>query len=152
MTDADLARMRQSSLGFLAPAFRVKVEHLVQMMEARGHDPMVFETLRLPAVQAEYFARKTSRQRDVLWSSHGHGLAVDVISKSRQWNFSPTWKADLKDICEVLQLTCGGLWKNPVDWPHVQWGAIAGAVPAELVAAYNRGGLYASWKFAGALL
>lgn len=152
MTDADLARMRQSSLGFLAPAFRVKVEHLVQMMEARGHDPMIFETLRLPAVQAEYFARKTSRQRDVLWSTHGHGVSIDVISKSLLWGFSKDWKDDLKAICAELELTCGGLWKSPVDWPHVQWGSIAGVVPPGLVAAYNRGGLYASWEFVGALL
>lgn len=151
LTDADLAKLRQSSLGFLAPAFRSKAEHLLQMMEGRGHDPVIFETLRLPAVQAEYFRRKTSRQKDVLWSMHGHGLAIDVISKSVGWNYSSEWKEDLQDICAELQLTCGGLWKNPVDWPHVQWGTIPGAVPKELVAAYNSGGLYASWKFAEAL-
>ena len=151
MTDEQLATLRQSSLGFLAPSFRVSVEHLLQMMEARGHDPVIFETLRLPSVQAEYFRRKTSRQRDVLRSMHGHGGAVDVISKSKGWKFSQEWKDDLKEVCATLQLTCGGLWKNPVDWPHVQVGTIAGVVPDALVAAYNRGGLYASWEYMKAL-
>ena len=84
-------------------------------------------------------------------SMHGHGLAVDIISLAKGWDYSDEWKADLKRACERLSLTCGGLWKSPVDWPHVQWGSIPGAVPDSLVAAYNAGGLYGSWASVGAL-
>lgn len=151
MTEAQLQSLRIRDRGLLAPKFNDQIAALLQIMEAEGHDPVIFETLRLPALQAEYFARKTSRQKDVRRSMHGHGLAVDVISLSKGWNYSAEWKKDLQAACEKIGLTCGGLWKNPVDWPHVQWGGVPGAVPDHLVAAYNHGGLYASWAAVGAL-
>jgi hypothetical protein len=151
LSDTTLAQLRVRDRGFLAPAFNDKVSALLEIMEAEGHDPVVFETLRLPQVQAEYFRRGTSRQKDVRRSMHGHGLAVDIISLANGWNYSDEWKADLQRGCERLKLTCGGLWKTPVDWPHVQWGTIPGAVPEILVRAFNEGGLYGTWATVGAL-
>jgi hypothetical protein len=151
MTEAQLRSLRIRDRGLLAPKFNDQVTALLQIMEAEGHDPVIFETLRLPQLQAEYFARKTSRQKDVRRSMHGHGLAVDVISLSKGWEYSTEWKKDLQAACEKIGLTCGGLWTKPVDWPHVQWGGVPGAVPDHLVAAYNHGGLYASWAAVGAL-
>ena len=151
MTDEQLRQLRIRDRGLLAPAFNDKVSALLQIMEAEGHDPVIFETLRVPALQAAYFAKGTSRQKDVRRSMHGHGLAVDIISISAGWNYSAEWKADLRDACARLELTCGGLWNSPVDWPHVQWGSVPGAVPNSLVTAYNEGGLYASWAAVGAL-
>lgn len=151
MTDETLRQLRVRDRGMLAPAFNDKITALLEIMEAEGHDPVIFETLRLPQVQAEYFRRGSSKQKDVRRSMHGHGLAVDIISLAKGWDYSDEWKADLKRACERLSLTCGGLWKSPVDWPHVQWGSIPGAVPDSLVAAYNAGGLYGSWASVGAL-
>ena len=146
-----LQALRINHPGYLAPKLRVQQVALFEMMTARGHDPVLFETLRLPKLQAEYYTRKTSRQRDVLRSMHGHGLAFDVISQSRGWNYSDDWKQDLQECCTATGLTCGGLWKNPVDWPHVQWGTIPGAVPDTLVAAFNAEGIVGSWRLVGAL-
>ncbi len=151
LTEEQLRMLRIRDRGLLAPKLNAQVTDFKRMMEARGHDVLIFETLRLPQLQAEYFRRKTSRQRDVLRSMHGHGLAFDAISISRGWNFTDKWKEDVRDICAALGLTCGGLWKSPVDWPHIQWGALPGAVPDSLVVAYNTGGIYASWEAAGAV-
>lgn len=151
LSRAELARLRIRSLGYLAPKFRTDILALVQMLEGRGHDPVIFETLRLPALQAEYFASGVSRQKDVLWSMHGHGLAVDIISAARGWDYSDEWKADLEACCKELGLTCGGRWTSPVDWPHVQHGSVPGKVPATFVSAFNSGGLHAVWTLAGAL-
>lgn len=150
LSDAVVAQLRIRSLGYLAPAFRAKVVRVCERMEGHGHDPVVFETLRLPALQAEYFRRGTSRQRDVLRSMHAYGLAVDLISQSAGWNYSDEWKADLILSAKAEDLTIGGLWKNPVDWPHLQWGTIPGAVPDVLVSTFNSGGLAAVWAHVGA--
>jgi hypothetical protein len=152
MTDAEKGRLRVRSLGYLAPAFREQIVVLLQMMEARGHDPVVFETLRLPALQQVYFEEGASRQRDVLKSMHAYGLAADIISQSKGWNYSQQWKDDLREICATLGITCGGLWKSIVDWPHVQWGGIPGAVPQRLIDLFNTAGLSAVWVSVGASL
>lgn len=145
--DALIPALRIRSLGYLMPEFAASVRRVVERMEGRGHDPVVIETLRIAALQVEYHRRGTSKQKDVLRSMHGHGLAVDIISQSRGWDYSQAWKDDLVAACKAEGVTCGGLWKNPVDWPHVQHGAIPGAVPDALVAAFNTGGLTASWEY-----
>jgi peptidoglycan L-alanyl-D-glutamate endopeptidase CwlK len=151
MTDATLAALRIRHLGFLAPAMRIKVQHVVERMEAQGFDPLVFETLRLPQVQAEYARRGTSKQRDVLRSMHGHGLAVDIVSLTTYWSAPKAFWDALGEAARAEGLAWGGDWKSFKDLPHIQWGKYPGVVPNALVEAFNRGGLYASWEEAGAL-
>lgn len=151
MTDAEKARLRIKSLAFLAPKMRVKVQNVIDRMTARGHDPFVFETMRVAALQVVYFEEKVSKQKDVLRGMHAYGLAVDLISASAGWNYSKAWKTDLAEACKAEGLTCGGEWKTFVDWPHIQWGKYSGAPSDALVAAYNTGGLHAAWIEAGAV-
>ena len=151
MTDAEKAKLRINSLAFLAPAMRRKAQNVLDRMTARGHDPYIFETMRVASLQVAYFAEGVSKQKDVLRGMHAYGLAFDVVSKANGWNYSPAWKKDLAEACKAEGLTCGGEWKTFVDWPHVQWGKYAGAPSDALVAAYNTGGLYAAWAEAGAL-
>ncbi len=151
MTDAMVTALRIKSVGFLAPQMRVQTLNVIDRMTAEGHDPLLIETLRLPQLQAEYFKRGTSRQRDVLRSMHGHGLAGDIVCATKYWNATVEFWASLERACKAEGLTWGGHWKKPVDKPHFQWGEYAGPVPDALVAAYNRGGLHASWQEAGAL-
>lgn len=148
LSDATVSLLRISSSGYLSPILRTRMHGWVDMMTARGHDPRVIETLRLPALQAEYFRRGTSKQRDVLRSMHGHGLAFDAISISRGWSFTAEWKADAVECATACGLVCGGTWKSPVDWPHFQPIEVPGVVPDRLVAAFNAGGIAASWAAA----
>ena len=147
LTNEVVNQLRIRNAGYLMPEVAAAVKRVMERMEAQGHDPVLFETLRLPALQAEYFRRTTSRQKDVLRSAHGHGLGADIISASKGWNFDTEWKDDLAAACTAEGLTCGGLWKSFPDWPHVQPAAIAGAIPDALVAAFNTGGLAASWAY-----
>jgi hypothetical protein len=151
MTDDIVKQLRIRTPGYLMPEFAAAVKRVMERMEGKGHDPILFETLRLPALQAEYFRRKTSKQKDVLRSAHGHGIGADIISASDGWHFSPEWKKDLEEACKAEGLTCGGKWKSPQDWPHVQPGAIPGVIPDALVAAFNAGGIAASWDYVRSL-
>lgn len=146
LSDDVVSKLRISDMGFLMPEFRAKIERLIKYMQDRGHDPMVFETLRLPALQAEYFARGTSMQRDVRKSMHGHGLGADIICRKRQWDAVQAFWDCLRDGCKELWLQWGGLWTSPKDLPHVQWGKYPGVVTIELYAAFQARGLAGSWS------
>ena len=151
MTDKEKAALRIKSLAFLAPKMRTALQNVIDRMEGKGHDPTVFETMRVAALQVAYFEGGVSKQRDVLRGMHAYGLAADIISISKGWNYSKAWKEDLAAACKAEGLTCGGEWKTFVDWPHIQWGKYPGAPSDALVAAYNTGGLHAAWVEAGAL-
>jgi hypothetical protein len=151
MTDAVLAQLRLRSLGFLAPRVRTAVVNVVDRLSAQGFDPLVFETLRLPQVQAEYFRRGTSKQRDVLRSMHGHGLAVDIISQSRLWKPEAGFWTALGEAARAEGMAWGGDWRSFKDLPHIQWGRFPGVVPDDVVRAFNTGGLHAVWSLADAI-
>lgn len=150
LSEAELARMRVRSLGYLAPKMREAAVAMVERLEGEGLDPLIFETLRLPALQAEYFRKGASRQQDVLHSMHGHGLAFDIISIKSGWN-DPAFFIAAERVGLALGLTAGRKWKNPNDPPHFQWGSVPGAVPDSLIVAFNRRGIIGSWTEVGAM-
>lgn len=161
----------------LASAFRAAVERVVARLEAEGFDPMVFETLRtrerqwwifgkgrtaeqcvaagVPAKYAWPEGARATNANSYLVSVHGHGLAVDIVSKSKLWGASAAfWKA-LGEAVRDEGLTWGGDWKSPVDRPHVQWRLVRGgkawAGPsAEDRARTHREGMEATWRYYGA--
>lgn len=149
LSEAVVAALRISLLAYLAPGFRRKIDRVCERMRGEGHKPLIFETLRLAALQREYFARGTSKQRDVVRSMHCHGCAVDIICEDKQWNATAEFWDSLKRACAAEGLQWGGLWTSPVDKPHVQVGKYPGRVPDEVVVAFNRGGLAEVWKLAG---
>jgi len=110
-------------------------------MEAEGHDPPVFEAVRIDrrqwwiygkrrtvkecvaagvaAAWAWAMGKRASSASSHLVSVHGHGLAVDIISKSKMWDATPEFWESLGRAAKRDGLTWGGGWKSPVDPPHI---------------------------------
>lgn len=126
----------------LAPLFAEKVFTLIRDMEARGHDPIVFEGFRSDERQAWLYAcgREFDDGRGVVTKAatarkswHRYGLAVDIISRSKRWDAQVRFWVDLRCIATELGLTSGSDWNRngiPVgddpdehlaDAPHTQW-------------------------------
>ena len=96
-----------------------------------GLDAFVYEGQRSAALQALYFARgrtiipptrTVTNARSNLYSWHGYGLAVDVISLSNEWDVPASWFADVAAIFKQYDCKWGGDWKMK-DLPHFQWAA-----------------------------
>lgn len=167
----------------LAPKFRLAVESALEECAAYGLDAVVHEAMRSPELQMLYWLRgrpptaeyphPVTSARSVLYSWHGYGLAVDVISRSRRW-FAPLpiastdlgaiaaerersriegerWFARVARIFNRYGCKWGGDWRPPhADPPHNQWG-LCRASPSdrarELMAS---GGIKAVWTAVGA--
>jgi peptidoglycan L-alanyl-D-glutamate endopeptidase CwlK len=56
-----------------------------------------------------------------LYSWHGFGLAVDVISRRHGWDRPGSWFADVALSFKKFGCKWGGDWKMK-DLPHFQWG------------------------------
>jgi peptidoglycan LD-endopeptidase CwlK len=150
-----------SSLEPLAPKFRANVEELLNRMREKGHDPMVVESLRTDARQKFLygFGRDYDDGRGVVTHSqdadeswHGFGLAVDIISRSKQWDAPPRFWADLGALAAALGLSWGGAWHSFKDKPHVQHGPPMRQSPSPRAARlFAEGGYEAVWREVHAL-
>ena len=138
-----------SSLDFLVPEFRVKVDQLITNLKARGMTPRVHETWRSQPRQKVVYDKGRSKTEKS--GAHGEGCAVDIIdgrphedrkglyvgwgsyegSKSFQPNTAGDRKATvmanefftiLGQETKKLNLTWGGedFGPNFVDKPHVE--------------------------------
>jgi len=113
---------RNKSLDSLEPYVKERVERLLKAMKARGFDPIIFEARRsLERQKWLYGIGRThqTRRRPVTWTMHSRhivGKAVDVISKSRLWDW-PEFFAALKREAAVV-----GLHTLAVEQCHVQFG------------------------------
>lgn len=162
--DDDLAK--------LAPLFAEKVFTLLREMRDQGHDPIVFEAFRSDE-RAAYlygFGRTWDDGRGIVTKApnaskswHRYGLAVDIISASRQWDASGQFWTALRKGATALGLRSGNDWDRdgvPVeddpnehlsDRPHVQWGPPMHVTPSdhewELL---NSAGVEAVWQEVGA--
>lgn len=154
------AALRPSSdLSLLAPKFRDAVESAIEECNANGLDAMVYEAFRSMELQTLYFARgrtiipphdTVTNASSNLYSWHGYGLAVDVISRSREWDVPWSWYASVAAIFKKHNCKWGGDWKKP-DLPHFQWGACKPSpshVARQLIAS---GGREAVWRAVGAM-
>ena len=78
---------RQDSLELLEPSFRKKVQKLIQVLQAQGYEPWVYETLRTAARQDWLYASGRTRPGPIVTDvdssapmvGHGVGLAADII-------------------------------------------------------------------------
>jgi peptidoglycan L-alanyl-D-glutamate endopeptidase CwlK len=150
-----------TSLSCLAPRFSDALAAMIRQFTEAGYDPIVSESCRTSERQAWLFGfgREWDDGRGVVTQAetntttwHGYGLAVDVISKSRQWDApADFWKA-LGKFARANALAWGGDWPRFQDRPHVQWGEPMRQAPsahaAELLAA---GGMVAVWREVGAV-
>jgi hypothetical protein len=145
-----------TSLDALAPKFRAKVEELLTQLTAKGWDPVVAESVRSNARQQYLygFGRQYDDDRGIVTNSqdgdetwHHFGLAVDIISKSKQWDAPPRFWNDLGATAIALGLSWGGLWVSFADRPHVQHGPPMRQSPSPRAARLLAdGGMEAVWK------
>lgn len=162
--DRDLTR--------LAPHFKTKIELLLCKMEDKGRDPMVFEAFRSDerAVYLYGFGRFYDDDRGVVTKAktaertwHRYGLAVDIISKTKQWGAPDAFWTDLRLLATELGLRSGDDWdrdgipvehdpdEHTADRPHVQWGPPMRVTPSDHAVALLRAGqLQAVWEEVGA--
>lgn len=147
------------SLDRLAPKMKAAVEQLLAATVLHGLDAMVYEAFRSAALQERYwhwgrpptpdFPHPVTNARSNLFSWHGYGLAVDVISASQGWQAGEAWFQQLAEVAKPLGLKWGGDWKRRDD-PHFQWGRCR-ASPSELARTiYRAHGLTELWRVVGA--
>jgi peptidoglycan L-alanyl-D-glutamate endopeptidase CwlK len=142
----------------LAPLFADAVQRALADCVARGLDAYVYEAWRSPELQAVYYAigrtvpppPPVTNAPTVLYSWHGYGLAVDVISRSRRWDMPPSWFADVASSFKREGCRWGGDWIMK-DFPHFQWGRCKPSpspLAREILAAQGVEGV---WRAVGAL-
>jgi len=148
----------QTTLTGLAPRFKVAVEKL--LVPDDDFDPIVSESGRTADRQAWLygFGRTWDDGRGIVTHAatnltewHGFWLAVDIISKSRQWDAPPSFWQTLGAKAEALGLTWGGRWPgDEKDEPHVQAGPPMRQVPSPIATKLLlTGGLSAVWNAVG---
>lgn len=129
-------------LSKIAPKFKEKIEQLLEKMRALGHDAIVFEAWRSDerATFLYGFGREYDDGRGVVTKApnarktyHRFGLAVDIISASKEWNAPEQFWEDLRREATALGLRSGDDWdrdgiaveddpdEHVADRPHVQW-------------------------------
>jgi peptidoglycan L-alanyl-D-glutamate endopeptidase CwlK len=157
MTDA-LVRVRRE-LDLLAPLFRAAVERALADCRARNLDAYVYETYRSPELQALYYARgrtvipplkRVTHASDNLYSWHGYGLAVDVISRARGWDRPESWFRDVATSFKNEHCNWGGDWAMR-DLPHFQWGRCKPSPSDRARQIHQAVGIEGVWQAVGAV-
>lgn len=148
-------------LTLLAPEFRRVVETAIADCNVQGFDAWVFEAYRSNELQQIYYARgrtvipphsTVTNAPTNLYSWHGYGLAVDVVSKSKLWQpeGGEAWFGKVAEIFKNHGCKWGGDWTKP-DTPHFQWGRCKPS-PSDLARLiFNQDGLEAVWRAVGAI-
>ncbi len=138
----------------LAPLFRDAVERALGQCALHGLDAYVYEAYRTPELQAEYFSRGRTKRPPFttvtnapsnLQSWHGYGLAVDVISRAKQWSAGHEWFQRVAEIFKANQCKWGGDWKQ-ADLPHFQWHLCRASPSAEARSMIIEQGAAAVWR------
>ena len=149
----------QNSLDLLAPKFKLAVVASITACVADGLDAMVYETARSHELAVLYYAKgrtmippkeKVTNAPDETYSYHGYGLAVDVISKTKQWNKPESWFAKVAVHFKANGCKWGGDW-HMKDLPHMQWGLCKPSPSTEARRILREEGLEALWKVVGAI-
>lgn len=142
----------QNDIRLLAPKFGLAVGHALNLCHRKGLDVVVQESLRSKELQEHYYAQGRTRPgpivtnaRSSLYSWHGYGLAVDVISASRAWNTTAAWRAQVAEIFKSCEMSWGGDWLKP-DLPHFQHGLCRPSPSNRARQLISEGGLEAVWR------
>lgn len=148
---------RITALDVCAPKFAAAVMAVLHDLQEAGFDPIVYESLRIDERQSwlDGFGRAYDDGRGIvtnaqstLYSWHGFGLAVDIVSEAHGWDSSKFFDA-LGGFATVQSLEWGGHWKVR-DLPHVQWGGMRES-PSDLARQlYADAGMRAVWREVGA--
>lgn len=147
------------NLDLLAPGFRAGVEAAIRECNAAGLDAYVYEGYRSAELQAVYYARgrtvvppaeTVTNARTNLYSWHGYGLAVDVISRARGWKAGDEWFRRVAEVFLKHRCKWGGHWKKK-DLPHFQWHLCRPSPSDRARELLRTGGMRAVWEAVGAL-
>lgn len=150
-SDARVAQLRCHDLDALAPKMRDRVRAALDDCHAAGLDAVVWETTRCDELQRIYFARGASKAPSAQQGWHFFGLAVDVISASKQWNVTPEWRHAVTVIFKANGMDWGGDWPHFHDYPHYQLHGLRPSPSQRARDLYAEGGLRAVWQAVGAL-
>ena len=147
------------TLDVLAPKFRDAVTKAIADCNANGLDAVVYESYRSQELQANYYARgrtivppdtTVTNAQSNLFSWHGYGLAVDVISRSNEWDKPESWFASVAEYFRAAGCRWGGEWKMK-DLPHFQWAACKPSPSDTARSLLASGGMRAVWEAVGAI-
>lgn len=124
----------QNDLSACAPKFHEAVSAALDECREAGYDAIVFEALRSQDLQNLYWKRGRDSDGNIVNQNavvtnvryarrgwHFFGLAVDVISESKEWSVSDEWRAAVTIIFKKHGLHWGGDWPHFHDLPHYQW-------------------------------
>jgi hypothetical protein len=151
VTNANLVPNR--NLAALAPKFHAAVDRAIAACNADGLDAFVFEGYRSRELQEAYYARgrwvipphhTVTNARSNLYSWHGYGLAVDVISRAKAWSVEESWFERVAAHFKAEGCKWGGDWKMR-DLPHFQWGRCKPSPSPLARELFASGGLPAVW-------
>ena len=144
---------RETSLDGCAPKFSAQIESVLDDLAEQGFDPVVYESLRTQERQRwlHGFGRDYDDGRGIVTNVedaqvgwHFFGLATDIISKSRGWDWPEFFDALAKSYISH-RLTAGASWQMR-DMPHGQWGKCRNS-PSEISRQlYIHGGVRAVWE------
>jgi peptidoglycan L-alanyl-D-glutamate endopeptidase CwlK len=143
----------------LAPKFGAAVVAAIKECNAKGFDAIVFESFRSDITQKVYYARgrtvippqqTVTNASDNSYSWHGYDLAVDVISKSKEWDAPYAWFKSVAEIFKANGCKWGGDWKRP-DMPHMQWGKCKPSPSSNARQLLAQGQLQTIWKLVNAI-
>jgi peptidoglycan L-alanyl-D-glutamate endopeptidase CwlK len=142
----------------LAPKFREAVDKAIADCQARGLDAFVYEAYRSRELQELYYKRgrtvipptkPVTNAKSNLFSWHGYGLAVDVISRHDGWDKPESWFRSVAESFKKFGCNWGGDWKMK-DLPHFQWGPCKPSPSDKARELIAQGGVPAVWKAVGA--
>lgn len=154
----NVAHVNRGFVG-LAPKFAAAVIAALEECNAAGLDAIAFETTRSDALAAVYYTRGRPPSKEypkpvtnastAAHSWHGYGLAVDVISASKEWDAGDAWFAKVAEVFKRHGCKWGGDWKSK-DRPHFQWAKCKDS-PSDLARSLLRNeGVEAVWRACGA--
>ena len=150
---ADALRVHDE-LSELAPLFAAAVQRALAECARQGLDAIVYEALRTQQLQAEYYARGRTKRPPYqtvtnaptnLHSWHGYGLAIDVISRSKQWSAGAAWFTRVAEIFKANDCKWGGDWRSQ-DLPHFQWHLCKASPSPEARHLIATQGMEAVWR------
>lgn len=181
LTEAEARKLVRRDLAELAPKFRVAVERTIARCRAipksaqfpNGIDAVVYEAVRTDALQQAYYALgrtvippryRVTNAKSAMGSWHFFGLAVDIVSASRGWQFGDSdhadqdeleWIREVAAIARTEGLDWGGDWPQK-DYPHFQWGRLRASPSDRARALYAAGATHADgllnvWREVGAI-
>lgn len=121
--------LRIQDTAHLAPLMRTRVDNYlddaatIKTVNGERFDPYVFETARVDELQRIYFEQGTTKAPTAIYGWHFFWLAIDVISRSKEWAVSTAWWKTNASLMRKHGIDPGFDWVHP-DEPHGQFGTL----------------------------